>query len=27
LDNAYEFLLSELEVVKGITDRQIKSFC
>jgi CarD family transcriptional regulator len=27
LDNAYEFLLSELEVIKGITDSQIKSFC
>ena len=27
LDNAYEFLISELEVIKGITEKQIKSFC
>ncbi|MBD3859897.1 transcription factor YdeB [Bacillus sp. 28A-2] len=27
LDHAYEFLLSELEVIKGITEKQIKSFC
>ncbi|MED4788690.1 CarD family transcriptional regulator [Bacillus atrophaeus] len=27
LDNAYEFLISELEVIKGITENQIKSFC
>ncbi|WP_146876889.1 CarD family transcriptional regulator [Bacillus subtilis] len=26
LDNAYEFLISELEVIKGITEKQIKSF-
>ena len=26
LDNAYEFLISELEVIKGITENQIKSF-
>ncbi|KZE63851.1 transcription factor YdeB [Fictibacillus phosphorivorans] len=27
LDNAYGFLISELEVIKGITETQIKSFC
>jgi len=27
LDHAYEFLISELEVIKGITENQIKSFC
>ncbi|MFA3776239.1 CarD family transcriptional regulator [Bacillus safensis] len=27
LDDAHEFLLSELEVIKGITEKQIKSFC
>jgi CarD family transcriptional regulator len=27
LDNAYEFLISELEVIEGITENQIKSFC
>jgi len=27
LDNAHEFLISELEVIKGITENQIKSFC
>jgi CarD family transcriptional regulator len=27
LDNAYEFLISELELIKGITEVQIKSFC
>jgi CarD family transcriptional regulator len=27
LDNAYEYLISELEVIKGITEKQIKSFC
>ncbi|MFJ5965575.1 CarD family transcriptional regulator [Bacillus sp. NPDC093026] len=27
LDHAYEFLMSELEVIKGITENQIKSFC
>ncbi|MCC9089852.1 MULTISPECIES: CarD family transcriptional regulator [Bacillus] len=27
LDNAYEYLLSELEVIKGITEKQINSFC
>ncbi|MBD4898410.1 transcription factor YdeB, partial [Xanthomonas citri pv. citri] len=26
LDNAYEFLISELEVIKGITEKQIKIF-
>ncbi|WHY70549.1 CarD family transcriptional regulator [Fictibacillus enclensis] len=26
LDNAYKFLISELEVIKGITENQIKSF-
>ncbi|MCT6818525.1 MAG: transcription factor YdeB, partial [Lysinibacillus fusiformis] len=24
---AYEFLISELEFIKGITEKQIKSFC
>lgn len=27
LESAYGFLLSELEVIKGITETQIKSFC
>ena len=27
LDDAHEFLLSELEVIEGITEKQIKSFC
>ncbi len=27
LDNAHEFLISELELIKGITENQIKSFC
>lgn len=27
LDDAYEFLVSELELIKGITEKQIKSFC
>ncbi|MBQ4816052.1 CarD family transcriptional regulator [Bacillus pumilus] len=27
LDEAHEFLLSELEVIEGITEKQIKSFC
>ncbi|PGZ94910.1 transcription factor YdeB [Bacillus pseudomycoides] len=27
LDDAYEFLVSELELIKGITENQIKSFC
>ncbi|MDZ5610877.1 CarD family transcriptional regulator, partial [Bacillus pseudomycoides] len=27
LDNAYEFLISELGLIKGITENQIKSFC
>ncbi|PCK22937.1 transcription factor YdeB [Bacillus pumilus] len=27
LDDAYGYLLSELEVIKGITENQIKSFC
>jgi CarD family transcriptional regulator len=27
LDNAYGFLMSELELIKGITENQIKSFC
>ncbi|AFJ60570.1 CarD family transcriptional regulator [Bacillus velezensis YAU B9601-Y2] len=27
LDHAYEFLISELEFIKGITEKQIKSFC
>ncbi|NPC90755.1 CarD family transcriptional regulator [Bacillus sp. WMMC1349] len=27
LDHAYKFLISELEVIKGITENQIKSFC
>jgi CarD family transcriptional regulator len=27
LDNAHEFLISELGLIKGITDNQIKSFC
>lgn len=27
LDNAHEFLISELGVIKGITDHQINSFC
>ncbi|MGX1195618.1 CarD family transcriptional regulator [Metabacillus sp. SLBN-84] len=27
LDNAHEFLISELGVIKGITDNQISSFC
>jgi CarD family transcriptional regulator len=27
LDNAYEFLISELRLIKGITENQIKSFC
>jgi CarD family transcriptional regulator len=26
LDNAYEFLNSELELIKGITENQMKSF-
>ncbi len=27
LDDAYRFLVSELELIKGITENQIKSFC
>ncbi|MEB8804622.1 CarD family transcriptional regulator [Bacillus cereus] len=27
LDDAYGFLVSELELIKGITENQIKSFC
>lgn len=27
LDHAYQFLISELEVIKGITENQIKVFC
>ncbi|QTN00654.1 transcription factor YdeB [Sediminibacillus dalangtanensis] len=27
LDNAHEFLISELRLMKGITENQIKSFC
>ncbi|MGE6600105.1 CarD family transcriptional regulator, partial [Lysinibacillus fusiformis] len=27
LDNAHEFLISELVLIKGITVNQIKSFC
>lgn len=27
LDNAYEFLISELRLIKGITENQIKIFC
>ena len=27
LDNAHEFLISELRLIKGITDNQINSFC
>lgn len=27
LDDAYKFLVSELELIKGITENQIKSFC
>ena len=27
LDNAHEFLISELRLIKGITENQIKSFC
>ncbi|AGG05481.1 MULTISPECIES: CarD family transcriptional regulator [Bacillus] len=27
LDDAYKFLISELELIKGITENQIKSFC
>ena len=27
LDNAHEFLISELVLIKGITENQIKSFC
>ncbi|ACK98333.1 transcription factor YdeB [Bacillus thuringiensis] len=27
LDNAYEFLISELGLIEGITENQIKSFC
>ncbi|EJP83779.1 CarD family transcriptional regulator [Bacillus cereus] len=27
LDNAHEFLISELGLMKGITENQIKSFC
>ncbi|MGJ5836929.1 CarD family transcriptional regulator [Bacillus sp. G402] len=27
LDDAHGYLLSELEVIKGITEKQIKSFC
>ncbi|MFS0823218.1 CarD family transcriptional regulator [Bacillus sp. 1P02SD] len=27
LDNAHEFLISELELINGITENQIKSFC
>ncbi|OTW75754.1 transcription factor YdeB [Bacillus thuringiensis serovar japonensis] len=27
LDDAYKFLVSELELIKGITEKQIKSFC
>ena len=27
LNNAYEFLISELRLIKGITENQIKSFC
>ncbi|PEX60204.1 transcription factor YdeB, partial [Bacillus cereus] len=26
-DDAYRFLVSELELIKGITENQIKSFC
>ena len=26
LDNAYEFLISELGLIKGITEKQLKSF-
>ncbi|EJR30474.1 MULTISPECIES: CarD family transcriptional regulator [Bacillus] len=27
LDNAHEFLISELGLIKGITENQLKSFC
>ncbi|WP_207308597.1 CarD family transcriptional regulator [Bacillus timonensis] len=27
LDNAHKFLIRELELIKGITENQIKSFC
>ncbi|MDM5188050.1 CarD family transcriptional regulator [Bacillus sp. DX4.1] len=27
LDNAHEFLISELELIEGITEDQMKSFC
>jgi CarD family transcriptional regulator len=27
LDHAHEFLISELGLIKGITENQIKSFC
>ena len=27
LDNAHKFLISELELIKGITENQVKSFC
>ncbi|MDZ5609801.1 CarD family transcriptional regulator [Bacillus pseudomycoides] len=27
LDDAYKFLVSELELIKGITENQMKSFC
>ncbi|MDM5297021.1 CarD family transcriptional regulator [Bacillus pumilus] len=27
LEHAHEYLLSELEVIEGITDKQIQSFC
>ncbi|MEW9139894.1 transcription factor YdeB, partial [Bacillus wiedmannii] len=27
LDNAHGFLISELGLIKGITENQIKSFC
>jgi CarD family transcriptional regulator len=27
LNEAYEFLINELELIKGITEKQIKSFC
>lgn len=27
LDNVHEFLISELKLIKGITENQIKSFC
>jgi CarD family transcriptional regulator len=27
LDNAHEFLISELGLIKGITENQIKNFC